>query len=71
MKQATSFDDVSYFKNQFRGDLIITEGRLDYFQHTNVAAAKTVEGGPGGGEFGRSQVHSVSYYPSAIESRYR
>jgi len=40
MNHATSFDDVSYFRNQFRGDLIVTPGVLYYFPHTNVAAAK-------------------------------
>ena len=40
MAHATSFDDVPYFRNQFRGDLIITTGVLYYFPHTNVAAAK-------------------------------
>src|SRR5262245_30345641 len=40
MKRTTSFDDVAYFHNHFRGDLIVTTGVLYYFPHTNVAAAK-------------------------------
>src|SRR3954451_18273561 len=32
-----SLDDVAYFKNEFRGDLIITPGVLYYFPHTNIA----------------------------------
>ncbi|MGB7202835.1 MAG: hypothetical protein WBD16_11335 [Pyrinomonadaceae bacterium] len=32
-----SFDEVSYFKNEFRGDLIVTEGVLYYLPHTRVS----------------------------------
>jgi hypothetical protein len=32
-----SFDDIPYFRNEFRGDLIITHGVIYYFPHTNVA----------------------------------
>lgn len=35
-----SFDDVSYFKNEYRGDFIITHGVLYYFPHTRVAASR-------------------------------
>ena len=35
-----SFDEVSYFNNQYRGDLIITQGVLYYFPHTRVVAAR-------------------------------
>ncbi len=31
-----SFDNISYFGNEFRGDLIITPGVIYYFPHTNV-----------------------------------
>lgn len=40
MKHAISFDDIPYFRNQFRGDLIVATGVLYYFPHTNVSAAK-------------------------------
>jgi hypothetical protein len=33
-----SFDEVPYFKNSFRGDLIVTQGVLYYFPHTNTLA---------------------------------
>ena len=35
-----SFDEVSYFKNEYRGDLIVTDGVLYYFPHTRVAYAR-------------------------------
>jgi hypothetical protein len=40
MKLPVSFDDVPYFRNQFRGDLIVTGGVIYYFPHTNVEAEK-------------------------------
>jgi hypothetical protein len=39
MKLPVSFDEVSYFKNEYRGDLIITSGILHYFPHTRVSAS--------------------------------
>ena len=41
MKLPVSFDEVSYFKNQYRGDLIITRGILYYFPHTRVRASRS------------------------------
>jgi len=35
-----SFDDVAYYRNEFRGDLIITHGVIYYFPHTRVSAAR-------------------------------
>jgi hypothetical protein len=35
-----SFDNVSYFRNEFRGDLIVTQGVLYFFPHTNLSAEK-------------------------------
>jgi hypothetical protein len=40
MSLPISFDDVPYFRNQFRGDLIVTGGVIYYFPHTNVAEEK-------------------------------
>ena len=40
MSLPVSFDDVPYFRNQFRGDLIVTGGVIYYFPHTNVQAEK-------------------------------
>jgi hypothetical protein len=40
MSLPISFDEVFYFKNQFRGDLIITAGIIYYFPHTNAAKEK-------------------------------
>ena len=40
MSLPVSFDDVPYFRNQFRGDLIVTGGVIYYFPHTNVAEEK-------------------------------
>jgi hypothetical protein len=40
MRLPISFDHVPYFRNQFRGDLIITHGVIYYIPHTNVAAEK-------------------------------
>ncbi len=36
MRIPISFDEVAYFNNAYRGDLIITEGIIYYFPHTNV-----------------------------------
>lgn len=40
MRLPISFDDASYFRDEFRGDLVVTTGVLYYFPHTNVAAEK-------------------------------
>ncbi|MDQ3713011.1 MAG: hypothetical protein M3388_12450 [Acidobacteriota bacterium] len=40
MKLPISFDEVSYFNNEYRGDLIITKGVLYYFPHTRVIHAR-------------------------------
>jgi len=40
MVHATPFYDVPYFRNQFRGDLIVTAGVLYYLPRTNVTAAR-------------------------------
>ncbi|HEV2705329.1 MAG TPA: hypothetical protein VGV59_05360 [Pyrinomonadaceae bacterium] len=37
MSLPISFDDTPYFKNEYRGDLVITRGVIYYFPHTNVA----------------------------------
>lgn len=36
MRLPISFEEVSYFKNAYRGDFIITAGVFYYFPHTNV-----------------------------------
>ena len=36
MKLPISFEEVAYYKNEFRGDLIVTKGVLYYFPHTRV-----------------------------------
>jgi hypothetical protein len=40
MSLPMTFDDVSYFGNEYRGDLVITHGTIYYFPHTNVAFEK-------------------------------
>lgn len=35
-----SFEEVTYFGNEYRGDLIITKGVIYYFPHTNVGYAR-------------------------------
>ncbi len=40
MKLPISFEEVSYFNNEYRGDLIITKGVLYYFPHTRVVHAR-------------------------------
>lgn len=37
MRLPISFEEVAYFNNEYRGDLIVTRGVLYYFPHTNVA----------------------------------
>ena len=39
-----SFDSVSYFGDEYRGDLIITHGVIYYFPHTNMALQKREAG---------------------------
>ncbi|MEP7074786.1 MAG: hypothetical protein ABI878_03165 [Acidobacteriota bacterium] len=39
MRLPVSFDNVSYFQNEYRGDLIVTKGIVYYFPHTRVAAS--------------------------------
>lgn len=40
MKLPISFEEVSYFNNEYRGDLIVTKGVLYYFPHTRVKYAR-------------------------------
>lgn len=40
MKLPISFEEVSYFKNEYRGDLIVTNGVLYFFPHTRVKHAR-------------------------------
>ncbi len=40
MKLPISFEEVSYFNNEYRGDLIITKGVMYYFPHTRVKYAR-------------------------------
>src|SRR5258707_13289066 len=40
MKLPISFEEVAYFKNEYRGDLIVTKGVLYYFPHTRVKFAR-------------------------------
>src|SRR5215204_4014847 len=40
MKLPISFEEVSYFNNEYRGDLIVTKGVLYYFPHTRVNYAR-------------------------------
>ena len=40
MKLPISFEEVSYFRNEYRGDLIVTKGVLYYFPHTRVKYAR-------------------------------
>lgn len=46
MRLPVSFDDVAYFRKEYRGDLIITHGVIYYFPHTNVALEKARENAP-------------------------
>jgi hypothetical protein len=43
MKLPISFEEVSYFNNEYRGDLIVTKGVLYYFPHTRVNYARRAE----------------------------
>lgn len=40
MKLPISFEEVSYFNNEYRGDLVVTKGVLYYFPHTRVKYAR-------------------------------
>ncbi len=40
IKLPISFEEVSYFNNEYRGDLIVTKGVLYYFPHTRVKYAR-------------------------------
>ena len=40
MKLPISFEEVSYFKNEYRGDLIMTKNVMYYFPHTRVSYAR-------------------------------
>ena len=40
MRLPVSFDDVWYFRREYRGDLVVTDGVLYYFPHTNAALEK-------------------------------
>ena len=40
MKLPISFEEVSYFNNEYRGDLIVTKGVLYYFPHTRVVHSR-------------------------------
>ncbi|MDQ6786746.1 MAG: hypothetical protein M3033_08040 [Acidobacteriota bacterium] len=40
MKLPISFEEVSYFNNEYRGDLIVTKGILYYFPHTRVVHSR-------------------------------
>jgi hypothetical protein len=39
-----TFDDVSYFGSEYRGDLVITHGIIYYFPHINVALERKNRG---------------------------
>ena len=43
IKLPISFEEVSYFNNEYRGDLIVTKGILYYFPHTRVKYARHSE----------------------------
>lgn len=40
MKLPVSFEEVAYFNNEYRGDLIVMTGRIYYFPHTRVKYAR-------------------------------
>lgn len=40
MKLPISFEEFSYFNNEYRGDLIVTRGVLYYFPHTRVSYSR-------------------------------
>jgi hypothetical protein len=39
-----TFDDVSYFGSEYRGDLVVTHGIIYYFPHINVALERKNRG---------------------------
>lgn len=41
-----SFDDTWYFRREYRGDLVVTEGVLYYFPHTNATLEKARRNAP-------------------------
>lgn len=43
IKLPISFEEVSYFNNEYRGDLIVTKSVLYYFPHTRVKYARHSE----------------------------
>lgn len=53
MKLPISFEEVAYFKNEYRGDLIVTKGVLYYFPHTRVSHARYAD------ELGEKDVRPV------------
>jgi hypothetical protein len=46
MRLPVSFDDVWYFRKEYRGDLVVTDGVLYYFPHTNTALEKARRNAP-------------------------
>lgn len=50
MKLPVSFEETSYFKSEYRGDLIVTTGVLYYFPHTRVSHARYDNDALGGRE---------------------
>jgi hypothetical protein len=45
MSLPVTFDNVPYFGNEYRGDLVITHGVIYYFPHTNVSLEKKKNAG--------------------------
>ena len=46
MRLPVSFDDVWYFRREYRGDLVVTDGVLYYFPHTNATLEQARQGAP-------------------------
>ena len=46
MRLPVSFDDVWYFRKEYRGDLVVTDGVLYYFPHTNATLEKAQRNAP-------------------------
>ena len=46
MRLPLSFDDVWYFRREYRGDLVVTDGVLYYFPHTNATLEKARRNAP-------------------------
>jgi hypothetical protein len=46
MRLPVSFDDVWYFRKEYRGDLVVTNGVLYYFPHTNTTLEKAQRHAP-------------------------